>query len=51
MDYSMAEMNGPQTTIEICRICKDANIAKPTIYCITAYEEESYKEIALASGM
>ena len=51
MDFSMPKMNGPQTTIEILRMCKDANIARPTIYCVTAYQEDAYKEIALASGI
>ena len=40
MDYSMPEMNGPQTTIEILRLCEDAGIAKPTVYCVTAYTED-----------
>ena len=51
MDYSMPEMNGPQTTIEIFRLCKDAEISKPTIYCVTAYTEDSYEHIARSSGM
>ena len=47
----MPEMDGPQTALEICRICKDAKMPKPTIYCVTAYSEPEYREIALASKM
>ena len=42
LDYSMPDMNGPETAIEIVRLCSDAGLEKPTIICVTAYELESY---------
>ena len=39
LDFSMPGMNGPQTAIEIIRICREADIPKPIIYCVTAYQE------------
>ena len=32
-------------------MCKEAGIAKPIIFCVTAYESISFKNIAISSGM
>ena len=36
-DFSMPQLDGPQTAIQIHKICKGADIDCPFIACVTAY--------------
>ena len=51
LDYSMPELNGPETAIEILRLCREAGCEKPTIICVTAYQDESYESMTSDAGM
>ena len=51
LDYSMPELDGPQTAIRIRQVCKEANVAQPYICCVTAYSEAHYKRSAKEAGM
>ena len=39
IDYSMPEMDGPQTAEAIVKLCAEAGIQKPYMVCCTAYTE------------
>ena len=51
LDYSMPELDGPQTAIRIRQVCRDANVDQPYICCVTAYSEAHYKRSAKEAGM
>ena len=51
LDFSMPEIDGPQTSIAIRELCSDAGIDRPYICCVTAYSEDEFKRQALKSGM
>ena len=51
IDYSMPEMNGPQTAAAIVQLCADASIPKPYMICCTAYTEDQFRDKAIAAGM
>ena len=51
LDYSMPEMDGVETAKEIQKICKTARLDLPTIFCVTAYQHESYEVQAKKAGM
>ena len=51
LDYSMPEIDGPSTASEIRSFCEEKGVTKPYICCVTAYSENHFKKIALASGM
>ena len=51
LDYSMPEKDGPQTSIAIRELFKDADIDRPYICCVTAYSEAHYERRALEAGM
>lgn len=50
LDYSMADLDGPQTAVYLRQMCQKAGITT-YICCVTAYSEASYKRKALESGM
>ena len=50
-DFSMPELDGPQTSMQIHEICKNAGIDCPYIACVTAYQEASFQKLALDAGM
>ena len=57
LDYSMPEMDGPTTAVEICKLFSEENKSnnttplQPYIVCLTAFTEIKYQEIAFKSGM
>ena len=51
LDYSMPEMDGPQTASELRQILDMAGLEVPYICCCTAYTEASFMKIALEAGM
>ena len=51
LDYSMPELDGPQTAIRIRQVCKEANVEQPYICCVTAYSEAHYNRSAIEAGM
>ena len=51
LDYSMPELDGPQTAIRIRQVCEEADIDQPYICCVTAYSEAHYKRSAKEAGM
>ena len=51
LDYSMPELDGPQTAIRIRQVCKEANVDQPYICCVTAYSETHYRRHAKEAGM
>ena len=54
LDFSMPEINGPQTSLAIRELCSEAGIDssnRPYICCVTAYSEADFKRQALAAGM
>ena len=60
MDFSMPEMDGPQTTERILELFRDnpmlsgennENNNVPFICCCTAYDDISYQRKAMKSGM
>ena len=51
LDYSMPDINGPETAEEIFSICDAAGIERPVIFCVSAYQEESFIKSALGAGM
>ena len=55
LDYSMPDLDGPQTARRISELFKENPILsshqKPFICCCTAYTEAQYQRIAIESGM
>ena len=51
LDFSMPDMNGPQTATEIFRICDAAGLKRPTIFCVSAYQDKTFIKAALDAGM
>lgn len=49
-DFSMPEMDGPNTARAIRELLKDCLI-EPVICCCTAYTLASFEQIALEAGM
>jgi CheY-like chemotaxis protein len=51
LDYSMPNMDGPATAINICKAYQQYNKKPPYIVCLTAFTEKIYKDKACQSGM
>ena len=51
LDYSLAEMDGPEIAREIRRLMNEKGIEQPYICCCSAYLEESFKTKAFEAGM
>mmetsp|Transcript_47691 Transcript_47691/g.63016 ORF Transcript_47691/g.63016 Transcript_47691/m.63016 type:complete len:109 (+) Transcript_47691:473-799(+) len=54
-DYSMPEMDGPTTALEIRRMLRDSKLTTPQkelyICCVSAYADKSFITVALQAGM
>ena len=50
-DFSMPELDGPQTAYQIREICVEAGMKCPWIACVTAYQEASFQKLAMSAGM
>ena len=50
-DFSMPELDGPQTAYQIRAMCQSAGLKCPWIACVTAYQEASFHKMAMAAGM
>jgi len=51
LDFSMPELDGPQTAIQIRQVCDDNFVVCPWLACVTAYTEPSFQKLALDAGM
>ena len=51
LDFSMPELDGPSTAIQIRKLCTDANLACPWMACVTAYTDPQFERIALDAGI
>lgn len=51
LDYSMPNMDGPATAINICNAYRHYDATPPHIVCLTAFTEKIYKDKACDSGM
>ena len=51
LDYSMPLMDGPQAATKIREELKDAKTPQPFICCLSSYLDQSFKNVAFASGM
>jgi len=47
----MPEMDGPETVQRIRELYAQAEKPQPFIACVTAYTQESIRQVALGSGM
>ena len=43
LDYSMPDMDGPQTAIEILDKAREVQVPLPYICCLTAYTENEFR--------
>ena len=54
MDYSMPQMNGPDSTRAIRQFLNDRGVPRnnqPFICLLTAYQDVSYQNLSIESGM
>ena len=51
MDYAMPFMTGVETTKEILKMHKEFGFEPPYIVCLTAFEDNNFRQEALNSGM
>ena len=52
LDYSMPLMDGPQAATKIRDILQEVDQqSRPYICCVSSYQDQSFKDVAFASGM
>ena len=51
MDYQMPEMDGPTTSLEIFKICKNYNLYNIVIIACSAFESKEEIQKCLGIGM
>mmetsp|Transcript_17063 Transcript_17063/g.22990 ORF Transcript_17063/g.22990 Transcript_17063/m.22990 type:complete len:88 (-) Transcript_17063:71-334(-) len=51
IDFSMPGLDGPQTAIHIRELVRDAGRPLPYMACYSAYNERTFKKIAIGAGM
>lgn len=51
INFSMAEMDGPQTASRLTQLLDQAKLPIPYFCCCSDFEDECFKEIALSDGM